>query len=441
MLQRTPHRALRGRRGALHLRVGPQLPPRLPEAGRDRPHARRASGCWRSPPPPRPPSCEDICAALRHPARAARSSPASTARTSTLRTTPVRAARARRAAARARCATRPPGPTIVYVTLQKTAERVADVSAERRAARPRLPRGHGAPTQRTAVQEWWMASRPRHRRRHHRLRHGHRQGRRALRLPLQPAQEPGELQPGDRPRRPRRRALASSRCSPARTTCPTLENFAYGDTPTEAALRGPGRRAARAGRSFDVSLDRARPSRHDIRPLVLRTALTYLELLGVLRQGTPVLRRLRAAPARCRTPGDRRAVRGRAGAFVPQHLRRTRRRAASGTGSIPGEVAAAWARPATASCAPWSTSQSTGWPRCERASLASATPACDRATTRRRSVAELTAPRFERRERQEIARIQQVLEPDHPRRLSDQRPGRLLRRERARSHAATAPTA
>jgi ATP-dependent DNA helicase RecQ len=29
-------------------------------------------------------------------------------------------------------------------------------------------------------------------------------------------------------------------------------------------------------------------ARHDIRPLVLRTALTYLELLGVLRQGTPI---------------------------------------------------------------------------------------------------------------------------------------------------------
>ena len=49
--------------------------------------------------------------------------------------------------------------------------------------------------------------RPRHRRGHDRLRHGHRQGRRPLRVPLQPAQEPRELRPGDRPRRPRRRAL------------------------------------------------------------------------------------------------------------------------------------------------------------------------------------------------------------------------------------------
>ena len=35
-LRRAAHRAVRGRRGALHLGVGPQLPARLPEAGRDR---------------------------------------------------------------------------------------------------------------------------------------------------------------------------------------------------------------------------------------------------------------------------------------------------------------------------------------------------------------------------------------------------------------------
>src|SRR5205085_12450983 len=41
-----------------------------------------------------------------------------------------------------------------------------------------------------------------------------------------------------------------------------------------------------AGASFDVSLFEL-SSRHDIRQLVVKTALTYLELLGVLRQGTP----------------------------------------------------------------------------------------------------------------------------------------------------------
>jgi ATP-dependent DNA helicase RecQ len=41
-----------------------------------------------------------------------------------------------------------------------------------------------------------------------------------------------------------------------------------------------------AGERFSVALTDL-STRHDIRPLVLRTALTYLELLGVLRQGTP----------------------------------------------------------------------------------------------------------------------------------------------------------
>lgn len=68
---------------------------------------------------------------------------------------------------------------------------------------------------------------------------------------------------------------------------PTLENFAYGDTPTESALRGLVSELLHSDREvalnlYDLSV------RHDIRQLVLRTALTYLELLGVLKQGTPI---------------------------------------------------------------------------------------------------------------------------------------------------------
>jgi ATP-dependent DNA helicase RecQ len=67
---------------------------------------------------------------------------------------------------------------------------------------------------------------------------------------------------------------------------PTLENFAYGDTPTPAALRGVLGEVLGAGDRFSLGLVDL-SNRHDVRPLVLRTALTYLELLGVLRQGTP----------------------------------------------------------------------------------------------------------------------------------------------------------
>lgn len=65
-----------------------------------------------------------------------------------------------------------------------------------------------------------------------------------------------------------------------------LENFTYGDTPTPEALRalledilGQGERFSVS--SYDLS------QRHDIRPLVVETALTYLELDGTIRATGP----------------------------------------------------------------------------------------------------------------------------------------------------------
>jgi ATP-dependent DNA helicase RecQ len=66
----------------------------------------------------------------------------------------------------------------------------------------------------------------------------------------------------------------------------TLENFAYGDTPTREAVTSLLRDLLARKGTFDVSIY-SLSSQHDIRPLVLRTALTYLELLQALRQGTP----------------------------------------------------------------------------------------------------------------------------------------------------------
>src|SRR2546422_7542332 len=70
---------------------------------------------------------------------------------------------------------------------------------------------------------------------------------------------------------------------------PTLENFAYGDTPTEISLRGLVEYFMSQPEEFDVSLYEL-SARFDIRQLVLRTALTYLELLGFLTQRTPFYR-------------------------------------------------------------------------------------------------------------------------------------------------------
>jgi ATP-dependent DNA helicase RecQ len=67
---------------------------------------------------------------------------------------------------------------------------------------------------------------------------------------------------------------------------PTLQNFAYGDTPTQASIKALLNDLLGRGNEFDVSLYEL-SGRHDLRQLVLKTVLTYLELMGVLRQGTP----------------------------------------------------------------------------------------------------------------------------------------------------------
>ena len=66
----------------------------------------------------------------------------------------------------------------------------------------------------------------------------------------------------------------------------TLENFVYGDTPTTQSLRGLVEEILSLGPEFSIK-DYDLSTRHDLRSLVMRTALTYLELGGVLKQGTP----------------------------------------------------------------------------------------------------------------------------------------------------------
>lgn len=62
---------------------------------------------------------------------------------------------------------------------------------------------------------------------------------------------------------------------------PVLENFIYGDTPTPQAVRHLIDRVLRLGTNFDVS-QYDLSSSCDIRPLVVSTVLTYLELEGVI---------------------------------------------------------------------------------------------------------------------------------------------------------------
>lgn len=61
-----------------------------------------------------------------------------------------------------------------------------------------------------------------------------------------------------------------------------LENFVYGDTPTPSALKQLVDHLLRQGQEFDVSMyDLAQAT--DIRPLVIETVVTHLELEGLLK--------------------------------------------------------------------------------------------------------------------------------------------------------------
>jgi ATP-dependent DNA helicase RecQ len=192
-----------------------------------------------------------------------------------------------------RLRTRAPGPTIVYVTLQKTAESVAsDLAAKGLPARA-YHAGMDADG-RTAVQEWWTAS-----------------GRAivvatiAFGIGIDKADVryvyhynlPKSLESYSQEigRAGRNGAASIVELLACADDVAVLENFAYGDTPTRASLGALVAELLGAGLSFEVSVpDLA--GRHDMRVLVVRTVLTYLELLGVVRQTTPFYAAYAARP-------------------------------------------------------------------------------------------------------------------------------------------------
>jgi ATP-dependent DNA helicase RecQ len=212
----------------------------------------------------------------------------------TLNTTPVTPGE-RNAVLVKRLHARPPGPTIVYVTLQRTAEQVADRLAQAGFAARAYHAGMDSQT-RTDVQEWWMAS-------DYAIvvatiAFGMGIDKAAVRyvyhynLPKSLESYSQEIGRAGRDGLPSTVELLA---------CPddvsTLENFAYGDTPTREAVRSVVEELLAAGPAFDVSVADL-SARHDVRQLVLRTILTYLELLGVLRQGTPFYASYEVKPLR-----------------------------------------------------------------------------------------------------------------------------------------------
>ena len=240
-----------------------------------------------------------------------------------------------------RMRSRPPGSTIVYVTLQRTALRIAELLAA--AGLPARPYHAGMKDEeRAATQDWWAGSgdgivvatiafgmgidKADVRYVYH------------YNLPKGLESYAQEIGRAGRDGEP---SVCELLACP--DDVPVLENFAYGDTPSREALAAllgellagaPGDELVVA--EYDVS------TRFDVRPLVLKTLLTYLELEGLLRQGTPFYAGYRMRPLR-----RRRATTSCFARFDPARSAFLRRVIAAGkqgrvwTTLAPDEVAAA----------------------------------------------------------------------------------------------------
>jgi ATP-dependent DNA helicase RecQ len=203
----------------------------------------------------------------------------------TLLTTPTDAA-ARDQLLIDRVRERPPGSTIVYVTLQRTALRIASLLAAAGLPARAYHAGMSA-EDRVAVQEWWTGS--------DRnvvvatIAFGMGIDKAAVRYVYHYNLPKGlEAYSQEIGRAGRDGVGSTCELFACADDVPTLENFAFGDTPTREALAGLIDEifAREDGAQFDVA-EYDLSTRHDVRPLVLKTILTYLELEGFLRQGTP----------------------------------------------------------------------------------------------------------------------------------------------------------
>ena len=179
---------------------------------------------------------------------------------------------------------REPGPTIVYVTLQRTAETLAGRLAA--AGLPARPYHAGMEdADREEIQNWFLASD-----------RGIVVATIAFGMGIDKADvryvyhynPPKSLenyaQEVGRAGRDRRSSVCEMFFCPDDLNI--LENFVYGDTPAASAVESLVREIFAHAADFDIS-EYELSSAHDIRFTVVRTLMTYMELLGHLERGTP----------------------------------------------------------------------------------------------------------------------------------------------------------
>ena len=195
--------------------------------------------------------------------------------------------------------------------------------------------------------------------------------------------------------------------------------------------RRPARGGARripSAREFAVS-EYELSGRHDLRPLVLKTVLTYLELDGVLRQGTPFYAGYRLRPLgdasldevfgrfdESRADFLRRLIATRQDGPHLDDARARRRGGGARRGAQPDRGRARVPRPA-------------GPGRAAAGRRAPALHAPRPPRLRAPSSSSGLLERFARRERAETGADRERARARHPRRLPGERPRRLLRRD------------
>jgi ATP-dependent DNA helicase RecQ len=184
-----------------------------------------------------------------------------------------------------RISDRPPGPAIVYVTLQRTAEQIAELLT----SQGHVARAYHAglkTEERSEVQDAFMAAdnmivvatiafgmgidKANIRGVYH------------YNLPKSLESYMQEIGRAGRDGEP-----AVCELLACRDDLVTLENFSYGDTPTAEALQSITRELLTGADKLEVSVYEL-SAQHDVRDLVVKTLLTYLELQGLLVPTGPV---------------------------------------------------------------------------------------------------------------------------------------------------------